>query len=107
MQSKQGTTTYEPTLVGKIISWLFGIAVLAAGIINSFWGNDTGFGIFLVLLSFIYFFPVNDIFKKMFGVPIPKIRLLKILLGIFIIWAAFGVGELFDKIEMMQNDLSN
>ena len=107
MQSKQGTTTYEPTLVGKIISWLFGLAVLAAGIINSFWGNDIGFGIFLVLLSFIYFLPVNEIFKKLLGVSIPKLRLLKILLGIFIIWAAFGVGELFDKIEMMQNDINN
>lgn len=107
MQSKQGSTTYEPTLVGKIISWLFGIAILAAGIINSFWGNDTGFGIFLVLLSFVYFLPVNEIFQKLFGISIPKLRLLKILLGIFIIWAAFGVGELFDKIEMMQNDLNN
>lgn len=107
MQSNQGTTTYEATLVGKIISWLFGIAVLAAGIINSFWGNDTGFGIFLVLLSFIYFVPVNEIFKKLFSLSIPKLRLLKILLAVFIIWAAFGVGELFDKIEMMQNDLNN
>ena len=32
--------------------------------------------------------------------------LLKILVGVFIIWAAMGVGELFDKIEMMVNDLS-
>lgn len=107
MQSKQEITTYEPTLVGKIISWLFGLGVLAAGIINCFWGNDMGFGIFLVILSFIYFLPVNEIFKKLFGVSIPKLRLLKILLGIFIIWAAFGVGELFDKIEMMQKDLNN
>src|SRR5690606_7124706 len=107
MQSKQATTTYEPTLVGKIISWLFGLAVLAAGIINSFSGNDIGFGIFLVLLSFIYFLPVNEIFRKLFGVSIPKLLLLKILLGVFIIWAALGVGELFDKIEMMQNDINN
>ena len=107
MQNKQEFTTYEPTLVGKIISWLFGLAVLTAGIINIFWGNDTGFGIFLVILSFIYFLPVNEIFKKLFGVSIPKLRLLKILLGIFIIWAVVGVGELFDKIEMMQKDLNN
>ncbi len=99
------TTTYETTLVGKIISWLFGLAVFAAGIINSFWGNDVGFGIFLVLLSFVYILPVNEIFKKLTGVSIPKIRLLKILLGVFIIWAALGVGELFDKIELMKNDL--
>ena len=107
MQNKIETTTYEPTLIGKMISWLFGIAVLAAGIVNTFWGQPSGFGIFLNMLSFVYFLPVNEIFKKIFGVPIPKIRLLKILLGIFIIWAALGVGELFDKIEVMQNDLNN
>ena len=107
MQNNMETTTYEPTLAGKIISWLFGIAVLAAGVINIFWGNDTGFGIFLALLSLVYFLPVNEIFRKLFGLSIPKLLLLKILLGIFIIWAALGVGELFDKIEMMQNDLNN
>jgi hypothetical protein len=36
---------------------------------------------------------------------IPRITLVKILLGIFIIWAAMGVGELFDKIELMMSDL--
>ena len=49
----------EITLAGKIVSWLFGIAVLAAGLVNTFWGNDTGFGIFLVLLSLTYFLPVQ------------------------------------------------
>lgn len=39
------------------------------------------------------------------GFSIPRIGLVKILLGIFIIWAALGVGELFDKIELMMNDL--
>src|SRR5690606_15970088 len=107
MQNKIETTTYEPTLIGKMISWLFGIAVLAAGIVNTFWGQPSGFGIFLNMLSFVYFLPVNEIFKKIFGVPILIIRLLKILLGIVIIWAALGVGELFDKIEVMQNDLNN
>ncbi len=31
--------------------------------------------------------------------------IVKILLGIFILWASFGVGELFDKIELMKMDL--
>ena len=106
MTVKTETTTYEPTLVGKIISWMFGLGVLAAGIINTFWGQPAGFGIFLILLSFVYLLPVNEIFKNLFGVSIPKIRLLRILLAVFIIWAALGVGELFDKIEMMQNDLN-
>ena len=107
MHNKSVSRTNEITVVGKIISWLFGLAVLAAGLINSFWGNDPGFGVFLILLSFVYFLPVNTIFKKLTGVSIPKIRLLKILLAIFLFWAVFGVGELFDKIEMMQNELNN
>ncbi len=105
MQNKSVIRTNEITLVGKIISWLFGIAVLAAGAINTFWGEPAGFGIFLILLSFVYFLPVNAIFKQMTGVSIPGIRALKILLGVFIIWAVLGVGELFDKIELMNNDL--
>ncbi len=105
MNNKSEISTNETTIIGKIISWLFGIAVLAAGVINTFWGEPTGFGIFLILLSFVYFLPVNAIFKQMTGVSIPGIRALKILLGVFIIWAVLGVGELFDKIELMNNHL--
>jgi hypothetical protein len=86
-----------------IISWTFGLLFFAIGIVNTFWGNDPGFGIFIVLLSLIYFLPVNDILHKMTGFTIPKMWLVKILVGMFIIWAAMGVGELFDKIEIMVN----
>ncbi len=106
MNNKSAIATNDITMVGKMISWLFGIAVLAAGIVNAFWGNNAGFGIFLILLSFVYFLPVNVIFKKMTGFSIPAIRILKILLGIFIIWAVLGVGELFEKIEIMKMDLN-
>ena len=87
----------------NILSWIFGIAVFAAGIINTFWGNDPFFGIFLILLSFIYFPPVNFFVHIFFGFSVPV--LLKILLAIFIIMAVLGVGELFDKIEIMKRDL--
>jgi len=90
--------------VENIISWLFGVAVLGVGIINLFWGNDLYFGIFLVLLSLVYFLPVNAILKKIVGFTIPKMGIVKIVLGLFIIWAAVGVGELFDKIELMKLD---
>lgn len=86
-----------------IISWIFGILFFAIGIVNTIWGNDPFFGIFILLLSFVYFLPVNEILKKWTGFHIPKFWILKILLGMFIIWAAMGVGELFDKIEMMMN----
>ena len=91
----------------NMIGWIFGIAVFAAGVVNTFWGNDPGFGIFLLLLSFVYFPPTSNILsaisKRLLGFPIPKVA--KIVLGIFIVWATLGVGELFDKIELMMTDL--
>jgi len=91
--------------VWKIISWIFGILVFAIGVVNSFWGNDPVFGIFILLLSFIYFLPVNAILKKLTGFSISKMGIVKIVLGILILWASLGVGELFDKIELMKMDL--
>jgi len=86
-----------------VLSSVFGALVLAIGVVNTFWGNDPGFGAFLVLLSLIYFPPIDTVAKKIIGFRIPRIA--KILLGIFIIWAAMGVGELFDKIDLMMKDL--
>lgn len=85
------------------LSWLFGFVVLAIGTINTFWGNDPGFGIFIVCLSFLYFPPLTALFRKKTGFRIPSI--LKILVGAFVLWAALGVGELFDKIDMMLTEL--
>jgi hypothetical protein len=99
MQSKMTTS--------NLIGWVFGIAVFAAGVVNTLWGNDPGFGIFLLLLSFVYFPPTSNLLraisKQLIGFPIPKIA--KIVLGIFIVWATLGVGELFDKINLMMMDL--
>jgi hypothetical protein len=91
--------------VATIISWIFGVLVFAIGLINTFWGNDPGFGIFLLLLSFIYFLPVKELVKKYTGLTIPAMAWIKIGLALFIIWASVGVGELFDKIELMMLDL--
>jgi len=104
---KQKINTTGKTNAADIISWLFGIVVVAIGAVNVFWGNDTGFGIFLLLLSFIYFLPVNSILRKLTGFSIPKMGIIKIVLGIFILWASLGVGELFDKIDLMMHDLRN
>lgn len=87
--------------IGTIISWIFGILAFAIGIVNTFWGNDAGFGIFILLLSLIYFLPVNELLKKLTGFSIPNMGLIKITVGLFIMWASLGVGELFDKIELM------
>ena len=93
------------SMVLTIISWIFGIVFFAIGVVNAFWGNDPGFGVFILLLSFVYFLPVNSILRKMTGFSIPGMGIVKILLGIFIVWASSGVGELFDKIELMKMDL--
>ena len=102
MNNKSEAIIQNKPAVGNIINWLFGIAVLGAGIINTFWGNDPGFGVFLLLLALVYFPPINVIIRKRFGLRIPVS--VKIILGIFIIWAAVGVGELFAKIDLMMLD---
>src|SRR5918992_1556826 len=90
----------------NIIGWIFGIAVFAAGLVNTFWGNDPEFGVLILLLSSLYFPPTSNILsaisKQVVGFPVPKIG--KIVLGIFIVWATLGVGELFDKIDLMMQD---
>ena len=93
------------SIAGNVVSWIFGIVFFAIGVINTFWGNDPGFGVFIILLSFVYFLSADDIFRKMTGVAVPRMGILKILLGVFILWAALGVGELFDKIDLMMADL--
>lgn len=85
--------------IGKAISWLAGTVVSVIGLINMFCGNDFFFGLFLLILSFLYFPPVNSIILRKTRYKIPL--LVKILLFILIFWAALGVGELFDKIDMM------
>jgi hypothetical protein len=93
------------SIVLNIISWIFGVVFFAIGVVNTFWGNDSGFGVFIILLSFVYFLPVNDILRKMTGFSIPGMGIVKIVLGIFILWAALGVGELFGKIDLMMTEL--
>ena len=102
MKNKPVITMNNKSIVLDIISWLFGIVFFAIGVVNTFWGNDQGFGVFILLLSFVYFLPVNAILRKMTGFSIPGMGIVKIVLGIFILWASLGVGELFDKIELMK-----
>lgn len=95
--------------IGKFFSWLFGAAVFAAGIINTFWGNDPFFGIFLIIVAVFYFLSVDTLItltKKIIRLSIsPAFAVtVKVLVGIFVIIAVFGVGELFYKIDMMMAD---
>lgn len=72
------------------------------GVINLFWGNDPEFGVFIIILSFTYIPQVGLLFHKITGLRIHWI--VKVLTGLFVLWAALGVGELFDKIDLMLTD---
>lgn len=82
------------------VAWLFGLVVLAIGAVNILWGNDAGFGVFIGLLALVYFPPVNAFIKNKTGRTIPVLA--KVILGLFILWAALGVGELLPKIDLMR-----
>lgn len=84
------------------VSWIFGIAVFAAGIVNTFWGNDPGLGVGMVILSFVYFPPATAFLKAKTGIGIPAIA--KIVLGLILVWISLGVGELPAKIQLMLMD---
>jgi uncharacterized membrane protein YiaA len=40
----------------SFISLIVGIVFFAIGVVNTCWGNDPGFGMFITLLSLVYFF---------------------------------------------------
>lgn len=91
-------------VIGDIISVFFGIVFLLIGIINTFWGNDAGYGIFVILLALVFFPPVGHLIKIKTGRSIPLLA--KIIIAVFILWSALGVGELFGKIELLRNSLA-
>ena len=79
----------------QVIRYLFAILFSIIGLINSFWGNDPFYGVFVILLS-LPFYPV---FSEKF---VKQIRIWHLfILGGFILWTALGVAELFDKIALM------
>ena len=80
-------------------SWIIGVLFTGIAIVNIFWGNDPEFGVFIFMLSLIFYPPVNVLFKRITGYTIPVA--VKIILFLLIIWASLGVGELLNKIELM------
>jgi hypothetical protein len=79
-----------------MINWIFGIIVLVIGVLNLFLVHLAP-GFVYLLLSLVYFPPVNVIFKKRFGFSIPLV--IKIILGIVIIMFTLGVSDLGDMID--------
>lgn len=87
--------------IQDITGWLAGLLFSFIGIVNIGWGNDPGFGIFVFLLSLVFYPPFTTLLKRLTGFAVPLWA--KILLAVFILWSALGVGELFNKIGMMRN----
>ncbi|MFN4892309.1 MAG: hypothetical protein ACK5G0_00925 [Bacteroidota bacterium] len=81
------------------ISLFFGLLFSFIGFVNLFWGNDPFFGLFLLILSLVYYPPVQRLIESKTGFSVPGLA--KIAIGAFIIWSSVGVGELFDKIDLM------
>ena len=103
MTSNSELIKENQSILYSITGWIFGIIFLTIGLINIFWGNDPEYGAFILLLSLAFYPPVNSMLREKLGFSIPLF--LKIVIGLFIIWSAMGVGELFDKIDLMLMDL--
>jgi hypothetical protein len=81
---------------GRIISWIFAAIVLTIGILNLIFVHPVP-GIVGLGLSLVYFPPVNDFLKNKFGFTIPPV--IKIILGVLIIWFTLGVSDLGDMLD--------
>ncbi|MET0760627.1 MAG: hypothetical protein ABWZ56_09420 [Flavobacterium sp.] len=86
----------KDNITSSIISWLFGLVVFAIGVLNLFLVHAVP-GVICILLSLIYFPPINEILKKRCGFSVPLA--VKIILGIVIIWFTLGVSDLGDMID--------
>ena len=85
------------------VSFLFALLFSWIGFVNTFWGNDPYFGLIIFALSFIYYLPLIKMIERNFNFVLK--RRIMIVLGVLILWASLGVGELFDKIELMRQSL--
>ena len=77
----------------------FGVLLVLVGAVNVGWGNDPFFGIFIIALASIFFPPVTKWIQAQTGFTIHPV--IKVLVALFVVWAAMGVGELPAKVDMM------
>ena len=82
-----------------LLNWLFAVLFSAIGLVNCFVGNDPEFGVFILLLSLMFYPHLRLVFQQKIGWTIPSFVL--ILLGLFVFWSSLGVGELLEKIIIL------
>jgi hypothetical protein len=86
--------------LSTVLSLLAGILFSFIGVVNIFWGNDPYYGLMVFTLSFLFYLPI---IQWLLAKLSPKsLGIVKIIIGLFILWSSLGVGELFSKIEMMR-----
>ena len=71
--------------------WLFGLVLVTIGVANMILVHPVP-GIIYVLLSLLYFPPVNDFVREKFGFALPLA--VKIILGIVVMWFTLGISDL-------------
>jgi len=85
--------------VTLLLSWFFAFLFSAIGLVKCCVGNDPEFGVFILILSLLFYPPLRLVFQQKTGRKIPALVL--ILLGLFVFWSSLGVGELLEKINMI------
>jgi hypothetical protein len=86
----------DDVMTSHVISWIFALTVLAIGVFNTFLVHPVP-GVIYLLLSLVYFPPANDLLEERTGFSIPPV--VKIILGVVIIWFTLGVSDLGDMID--------
>ena len=81
---------------GNVMSWIFGIAVFATGVLNVLLVHPVP-GVVYLLLSFVYFPPTDAVLKGRLGFSIHY--LVRIILGVVIVMFTLGVSDLGDMID--------
>ena len=79
-------------MFGTVAGWAFGILILILGILNLLYGNDADFGAFLVLISFVFYPPVNQFVQNRFHFSIPV--WMKVVLAVLLLWVNMTVGAI-------------
>lgn len=81
-----------------IFSWIAGIFVFAIGVLNLIMVHPVP-GVVGILLSIIFFPPLNEFLFRRFGFRIPLA--VKIVLALAIFWFTLGVSDLGDMIDQL------
>jgi hypothetical protein len=82
--------------IGNLVSWAFAILLVVIGILNLALVHPVP-GIGYLVLSLLYFPPVNALLQERVGFSVPL--LVKIMLGVLLILFTLGVSDLGDMLD--------